>query len=363
MKKFPTAWFFVIGFSLAVLAIPVSLYLKTQSVLGVISIAKDPLNERLFLPQVSLESGAKDADIPAGFREEPPPGAVVDEAPAEARYFSDPYKVPAHDPDRLNVLLLGIRGVDDPYGGTLTDTIMIASYRYSTKKMALISIPRDLYLTIPFQNVRAKINYAYALGRRLGSERDALELARHTVQYVSGLNIDYVARADFTAFEQAIDALGGVKITLEKAFEENLQWQGSGGFKLPAGTQVLDGQTALYFVRSRYSTSDFDRARRQQQVIIALKDRAFDLNVVTNPAKIFDLLSIAGDHVRTDMPTEKMKQLLPLAQGADFGSIKTLVFDNRAGGRLYSTLINKQYVLLPKVGTFVDLRSDAQSIL
>ena len=363
MKRFPTIWFFAIGLLVALAAIPVSLFFKAQSVLWEISVADESVSSRLFLPKVDLGTLTPEAVLPENFREDPPPGTKVDEPVVKTPALpSDSYQVPAKEADRLDVLLLGIRGVDDPYGGTLTDSIILASYQRSTGKSGLISIPRDLYITIPFQGVRSKINYAYALGRKLGGERDALELAKHAVQYVTGVQIDYVARADFTAFEQAVDALGGLEITLDKQFSETLQWQGEGGFSLPAGRQTINGQQALYFVRSRYSTSDFDRARRQQQVLVAFKDRALGLNILTNPGRLSELLTIAGDHVRTDMDFETMKGLLPIAQNANFNEVKNLVFDNRPGGWLYSTVINKQYVLLPKSGTFKEMRTDAQQI-
>lgn len=355
-----TLWFFGIGILVGLLAIPAVLYFKAQSVLGEISVAEQTITPNIFTPRPPVN---EPPIIPPPVEEAVPPDAKIDQPQPEVSAPAETYVEPAPEGDRLNFLLLGIRGVADPYGGTLTDSIMVVSYRLSNGRLALISLPRDLFITLPFRNVRSKINYAYALGRKLGNERDGLELAKHAVQYVTGLKIDYVVRADFEAFQKAVDTLGGVEITLAKPFVENLQWRGEGGFALPAGQQTLTGKQALYYVRSRYSTSDFDRARRQQQILLALKDKVTSLGVITNPGKISDLLSIVGDHVRTDMAVETMKRLIPLTQNADFTSVQTKVFDNSPGGRLYSTFINRQYVLLPRGGTFAGLREDAHNIL
>lgn len=355
-RKFPTAWFFVIGILLGLAIIPATLYFKAQSILGEISVAEQPLSKQFFQTKI--------APIPEAAIEEPPPGTKVDApSPEAAPAEPEPFIEPVRESDRLNVLLLGIRGVDDPYGGVLTDSIMVVSFKPSNGHLALISIPRDLYVPIPFSGAQRKINEAYQIGRRFGHERDGLELAKRTVEYVTGLQIEYVVRADLTAFEKAVSALGGVDVTLSKPFVEDLQWRGQGVFSLPAGRITLNAEQANFYVRSRYTTSDFDRARRQQQVLVGLKDKALSLGVLANPSKISELLSILGDHVRTDMAVATMKGLIPTAQTMDFGHLTTKVFDNSPGGRLYSTLINRQYVLLPKGGSFAGMRDDSRSIL
>ena len=123
---------------------------------------------------------------------------------------------PQKDEDRINFLLLGIRGEGDINGGLLSDGIMLLSLKKSTGQVALMSIPRDLYLQMPGEARYEKINAAYAIG--LEKYENGLNYAKKTVAYVTGQYIDYAAVINFDAFKDIIDLLGGVTIYLEKPF-------------------------------------------------------------------------------------------------------------------------------------------------
>src|SRR4030042_1894714 len=129
---------------------------------------------------------------------------------------------PEKDPDRINALLLGIRGEGDPNGGLLSDGIMMLSFKKSTGQVSLISIPRDLYLQMPGEVKYEKVNAAYALG--LGKYNNGLDYAKKTVAYITGQHIEYGVVINFEAFNDIIDLLGGVTIYLDKPFIENKQW-------------------------------------------------------------------------------------------------------------------------------------------
>jgi len=185
----------------------------------------------------------------------------------------EPSRLPLSDPrekDRIDFLLLGLRGEGDPHGGLLTDTMMVVSIHTTRDEVALISLPRDTYLTIPIVQQRAKINEAFAIGEQQQPQGGGLFLAKLAAQEVLGINIDYVAAVDFTAFKEAIDLLGGIEVDVAKPLRETQQWGGI-DFSVPAGRQHMDGDTALFYVRSRFTTSDFDRARRQQEVVLAVR--------------------------------------------------------------------------------------------
>src|SRR4030043_1752141 len=155
------------------------------------------------------------------------------------------------DPDRINILLLGLRGQEDPNGGLLTDTMIVLSIKQSTGQMAMISIPRDLYVKMPTesgknsQTMKEKINFAYALGEeRL--QAGGLVYAKVAVQSVTGLFIDHVVSVDFLAFKEIVDILGGIDITLDKPFKETTQFAKEILLELPAGENHLNGSTTLY---------------------------------------------------------------------------------------------------------------------
>ncbi|MDD5589875.1 MAG: LCP family protein, partial [Candidatus Portnoybacteria bacterium] len=214
--------------------------------------------------------------------------------------ISEDWPQPEKDPDRTNILLLGLRGAGDENGGLLTDTIILLSVKKSTNEVAMISIPRDLYVVMPQapgqkNSLKEKINFAYALGEERKSG-GGLVYSKAVVSRITNLYIDYAVSVDFMAFKETVDILGGIDVNLENPFVETTQFAKEMVLELPAGKNHLDGETALFFVRSRYSTSDFDRARRQQQVLLAIKNKALSSGILLNPVKIFELLNTMGRH-------------------------------------------------------------------
>ena len=273
---------------------------------------------------------------------------------------------PPKDENRVNFLLLGMRGEGDANGGLLTDAMMIASFQKSTGKIALISIPRDLYLQMPGEVTYEKINTVYAIGNQ--KYENGLDYAKKTVAYVSGLYIDHVIEINFDAFKDIIEILGGVNIYLDKPFIEDKQWgcdamgKNCQSFGLPAGEQMLNGETALVYVRSRFSSSDFDRVKRQQQVLIAIKDKILSLGILSDPLKISGIIDVLSKNVKTDISPWQIPDFIKLSKKAKTDNIIRRVFENSSEGMLYETKINGIYVLLPTNGDFSKIREACQNI-
>ncbi|MBU1136978.1 LCP family protein [Patescibacteria group bacterium] len=282
-------------------------------------------------------------------------------------------ELPKDDPNRLNILLLGIRGAEEEgEGKLLSDTIILASFEPDTGQTALISLPRDIYAIIYCTGEKQKINFAYAQG--------GIDCAKKTISYITGQYIDYAISVDFAALTEIVDTLGGIDISLDEPFEENFQWAREGTeqneywfikeidgeekwvFYVPAGQNHLDGQIALYYARSRYSTNDFDRMRRQQQIIMAIKEKAFSLKILANPVKIFNLLDILGKNVRTDLKLADIKDLIDLSVKFDTDQVKKRIFDTSSEGLLYQTFINEEYVLLPNGDNFTQIQEACRNI-
>ncbi|MEA2098192.1 MAG: LCP family protein [Patescibacteria group bacterium] len=271
-------------------------------------------------------------------------------------------KLKNNELDRLNILILGIRGADDSNGGLLTDTIMVVSIEPETKKTALISIPRDLYVDVPYHDYKKKVNEVYVEGIKSDGWKNGLKYSKKAVGNVTGLDIHYAVSVDFKAFKEIIDILGGVRITLAKPFSETNQFE-EGVIELPAGSQTIDGDTALLFARARFSTSDFDRAKRQQQLLIAVKEKAFSLGVVSNPFKIVSILNSLGNHVRTDVELWEIKELLTVAKEMNITNIRRKVFDTSKEGLLYASRDkNGSYILLPEEENFNEMHRACEDI-
>ena len=258
--------------------------------------------------------------------------------------------------DRLNFLLLGIRGVGDPNGGLLTDTIIVMSIKPQTNELALISIPRDLYVYIPHRNYENKINEVYSAGVIDEDWQRGLKYSKEAVSQVTGLDIHYAVSVDFEAFKEIIDTLGGVTITLSKPFSETNQFE-EGIIDLPAGTQNIDGDTALLFARARFSSSDFDRSKRQQQLLIGAKEKALSLGVISNPVKVISILNSLGNHVKVDAELWELQELIGVINKVDTSNTKRMVFDTSKEGLLYASRDSKgSYILLPEGENFDEIK-------
>lgn len=251
--------------------------------------------------------------------------------------FAELNKEPKKESNRLDILLLGMRGEGDAEadtgGALLTDTILLFSFNKDTGKSSLVSIPRDLYLEIENNKVD-KINTIY--------ERGGLGFAKKKFSELSGVYIDHIAVLDFSSFKEIIDAVGGVDIVLAEPFTENAQWGYS--FSLPAGTNHLDGQNALYYARSRFSSSDFDRAQRQQKIILALKDKLLATDFFSDPLQTINIFNSIQKNVKTDIGLIDINNLLPIADSIKGSPTKFVISTENL---VYQTHINGIYVLLP----------------
>ncbi len=309
---------------------------------------------------------------------------------------------------RVNILLLGMRGENMTGGGLLADTIMVLSLHpkqndQDATRASLISIPRDTYVKVPGRDEQRKINAVYALGEERALHKGGMEDMRAIVGEISGLDIPYAITINFQGFKDLVNAVGGVTVHLEQPFEEGLQFRGikqrcdlvkytvlsgdyeekrirrkngtyylnpkryplcfekmtaaaiselecNGDFKLPAGENLLDGEKALCYARARYASSDFDRARRQQEVIKLIKEKAFSLGTLTDFSKISAMLDSLGNNVSTNLEAWEMKRLFDLYQKAgDTGNINQKVLENSEEGLLYNPPETKEtgYILLP----------------
>ncbi|RLC37452.1 hypothetical protein DRH29_01850 [candidate division Kazan bacterium] len=249
---------------------------------------------------------------------------------------------------RVNILILGHPGGGDEVDGPfLTDTLMVASYNVEDNYLHLFSIPRDTYVSIEDYGM-SKINGVFEIGRTKFD--DGPGTAMRTVGDLLGLGIPYYVKIDFEGFEQVIDSLGGVNIEVEKDLHDQYYPTPDKGYEtldIPAGTYTMDGAMALKYARSRKTTSDFDRARRQQKILLALRDRAMDMELLTAPKKVIEISEIVKDHFSTNLKTGEIERALELMVGIDPERIYNKVFDDGPNGVLYGTKVDGIFVLKP----------------
>lgn len=268
--------------------------------------------------------------------------------------------------DRVNILLLGMGGAghDGPY---LTDTNIILSIQPSTKQIAMVSVPRDLGVNIAGQGIR-KINYANAFGEANNAGTGG-EYARKVFEKTFDIDIPYYVRVDFKAFEELIDEVGGVTVNVTRAFTDS-QFPGANDsyqtIIFEAGSQTMNGERALQYARSRHGNngegSDFARARRQQQILTALKERLLSFGTYTNPVRVQNILQTLSEHITTNLDFGQLMYLANLGREANEG-IKMLVLDNGTDGYLNSSIAaSGAFILSPRTGNFDDINLAVKNI-
>lgn len=255
---------------------------------------------------------------------------------------------------RVNILFLGV-GDSGHAGADLSDTMMVASIDPRTNDVAMLGIPRDLYVKIPGHGYD-KINAAHAFGEQ-AKKGGGPELSKQVVSQTLGIPIHYYIRADFTGLKKAVDTLGGIDITVEQALYDpeypcDKNESRACGMRIAAGQQHMDGATALKFVRCRKGNcgDDFGRAKRQQQVLVAMREKALKISTITNPAKISELIGVVGDHLRTDLQVWEIKKLVEIGQKIDPAKIINNVLDNGPGGLVMTANYGGASVVIPAAG-------------
>lgn len=292
----------------------------------------------------------------------------------------------------INILLLGVGGGTHD-GPDLTDTIIFAHIDPANKKVALVSLPRDLWVP----SIGAKVNalYTVASEKKTGT---GLAYTEGAIGNILGQKIDYGVKLDFGGFVKAVNIVGGLDIAVDRTFDDyqypiegneddacgmspaavaSASAQVDNGTAQPQdafpcrfkhihfnqGEQHMDGETALEYVRSRHAEgpegSDFARSKRQEKVISALKSKLFSAGTIFNPVKISELISALQGSIETDIKQDQYGMFIGLAEQLKGAKIASIVIDDgdQETGRL-GLLTNPsitadtdyQWVLEPRTG-------------
>lgn len=269
------------------------------------------------------------------------------------------------DDGRINILLLG-RANTQKSGKDLTDTIIVASINTKSYTIGLLSIPRDLLIHTDSSYV--KINSLYQTGLRTDV---GAKYIIDAVEDITAQKIHYYVVMDFEGFTKIIDILDGINIDVPHHIRDE-SYPGPGysyeTFEVYPGLQKFDGETALKYARTRHDIEgDFGRAKRQQQIMQAAKNKAFSLGTIVNPKKIAEIFDALGDHLHTNISPNEIEPFIALIKKLDTQNITTVVVDAwQPGSLLIST---RQFGsgggisgLTPRTGNYKEIRERADLI-
>ena len=266
----------------------------------------------------------------------------------EKMIFNPTRSLKGEKSNRINILLLGIGGKGHS-GSELTDTIMIASIKPRSKKAAILSIPRDLYVKIPDTNVSRKINAVRVYGDR-HKDGSGLELLKKTIKEVSGLDIHYYVQLDFKGFIEVVDKLGGIDVYVEDDIDDYTYPDFNYGydpFHISRGWHHLNGSDALKVARSRHSKmGDFDRIKRQQAIIKSLKQKVFEKYSRFDIFVFREMTLSLSNNLKTDIQLDEMRRLYSILKEIRNHNIKIATIDTRK--YLRRAHVGKMYALRAK---------------
>lgn len=264
---------------------------------------------------------------------------------------------------RINILLIAIGG-EGHEGANLADTIMIASIEPKEKKVALLSIPRDLYVQVPNQQVYSKINAVHAYGE--SEKKDGgPALLKQKIEEITGLKIHYFARIDFTAFKKIVDAVGGVNIHIANGFFD--YWH---KIAFPTGTETMNGDRALAYARARFVNGpeggDFKRTARQQQMLVAIRDKVFSVHTALDFNAMNGIFSSLSEDIRTDLQIWEMKRFFELARQINSSDFRSDIMSTGPNGILKGDTVVlggvPASVLKTRTGDFSEVQALAQNM-
>ncbi|MBI4231891.1 LCP family protein [Candidatus Peregrinibacteria bacterium] len=267
-----------------------------------------------------------------------------------------------------NFLVLGTGGGNHD-GADLTDTILVASIDNENKLVTMVSIPRDTWITDDLIG-NSKINEIYFNAKNhYDDSAKGIEHMKEKVETMMGIPIHYWVKLDFDGFKEFIDAIGGIDVNVEEAINDPFYPKDGtylyDPFYISAGQHHMDGSTALKYARSRKTTSDFDRANRQQQIIYAVKEKVLQTEIIFDQEKIKNILETLKKNIETNITVKEILTLGSIA--ADFGPEQIshrLIHDDptQCGGFLYTPerrFYNGMFVLVPAGGLeFIHMYSD-----
>lgn len=263
----------------------------------------------------------------------------------------------------VSILILGKSG-EGHTAPNLTDTIMVMFLNPESKRISFLSVPRDIWIS----EIRAKLNTAYHYG--------GFKMANDSINSITGISPSNTVVVDFSLFKDVIDSIGGIEVGVENSFvdnkypiegKENDLCNGDTTYScryealtFNAGTNQMNGETALKFVRSRNAEgdegTDLARSKRQQKVISAIQNKLLSVDSLFNTDSLRKLYEVVVSHVETDMDQETALSLAMFIfesrDNINYISIPEDLIEVSQNDKKY----DRQYVFLPKSGSWLQIQ-------
>ena len=268
--------------------------------------------------------------------------------------------VPWDGQSRYTIIVAGLDRRQDQSGEPVrTDSLMLVSIDPATNSLGLLSIPRDLWVAIPGQDERDRINRAYFLGevRATGA---GPRLLQQTIRLNLGMRVHNYVLVDFKVLVDFVNLLGGIEVSIDYAINDERYPDNNYGydpFYLGPGTHILNGEDALRFARTRHGNNDVLRAARQQQVLSGIRDRALSLNFFELIAQVPALFNSLSENLQTGLELQQIVKLALFARDIEAENITMRVM-NFEYLQEYTTEAYQQQVLIPIVERLPTLLSE-----
>ena len=331
-------------------------------------------------PPTAFESGGPSESAAPGTSDDPAasPTAVIPTPDPSAQGTLAPTLPPWDGKERLNILAVGVDAREGDGGSFNTDTLIVVSIDPETKQVAMFQVPRDMVDVPVPDNARSlwgsvyagKINSWYTQNRNRedlwpgnSAQTRGFNSLKAILGELYGLDIRYHVKVDFGGFRDVVNTVGGVQVNVQIPVYESQYPAGSGYLTrlyIPAGPQHMTGSEALKYARSRHRASggDFDRGRRQQRVLLSLKEQ---MSVEAIIANLPQLIKDIGKSVKTDIPTSELPKLLALAESVNTKDIRSYVFSPRFYATEYLSS-PRGYVITPNVARIRKAVKEAFSV-
>lgn len=276
-----------------------------------------------------VEAAAEDSAAVALELEQEGPAPLATIIPGQPTPTLIPTSPGREQDERLNILVMGIDRRPGEAFISRTDSMMLVSIDSQNEEIAILSIPRDLYVVIPGYG-RDRVNTAFVYGSTGDNPAGGAALAMQTVEYNLGVPVDHYLLIDFSAVVKSIDTIGGVDVYVPFEINDPTFPDMNYGYEplyIPSGLQHMDGQTALKYARTRHVDNDFGRAARQQQVLLAARDKALGLGITGLLARAPELFKRVEQGIRTDMSLEQIVQMAATTSDIPKENIRNEVLD------------------------------------
>jgi LCP family protein required for cell wall assembly len=271
-----------------------------------------------------------DDSTPAGEQPGSSGQAAIEPAQPGAAPAADEPAAPALSQPTLNILLLGTDARPSDTEPTRTDALVLVRIARDSGRVSMLSIPRDLWVSYA-SGGEGRINGAYAAGEKRYGPGGGAAVAKSTVGRLLDLRVDHFVLINFQGFETLIDRLGGITVDVPEALHDPAyptEDYGTIDVRFRSGPQLMSGERALIYSRTRHADSDFGRNQRQQLVLMAIFDRVRERGLLQQLTSLDDYTGALRGYVQTDLSRGRMLEVANFARDVSADDVLRYAIDS-----------------------------------